>query len=76
MGQGLQDIWEKVSKACTLKKSQGGLIGVPVLWQFRQILESFDTGSIIQGEPIRSLPSKKKKKCVYEEMLPPEYKNV
>ena len=24
-------------------------MGVPVLWQFRQILESFGTGSIIQG---------------------------
>lgn len=47
-----------------------------VLWQFRQNSRSFDTGSIIQGEPIRSLPSKKKKKCVHEEMLLPEYKNV
>ena len=75
MGQGLQDTWGKVSKAYTLKKSQGGLIGVPVPWQFRQILESFDTGSIIQGEPMY-IGYKPSKKCIYEEILPPEYKNV
>ena len=48
-----------------MKKSQGGLIGVPVLWQFRQILESFDTGSIIQGAYMEVTEQKKKKKNVY-----------
>ena len=48
-----------------------------VLWQFSQILESFDTASIIQGAYLGDTkPKKKKKKCVYEEMLPPEYKDV
>ena len=47
-----------------MKKSQGGLIGVPVLWQFRQILESFDTGSIIQGAYME-VTEQKKKKNVY-----------
>lgn len=35
------------------------------------------TGSLIQGGPIWKLQSKNNnKKCVYEEMLPPESKNV
>lgn len=46
-----------------------------VLWQFSQILESFDTASIIQGAYLEATKPKKKK-SVYEEMLPPEYKNV
>ena len=58
-----------------MKETRGTLIGVPVLWQLRQILESFDIGSLIQGGPIWKLQSEKKK-CVYEEMLPPESKNV
>ena len=47
-----------------------------VLWQFSQILESFDTASIIQGAYLGDTKPKKKKKCVYEEILPPEYKDV
>ena len=61
MLQGLKDTWEKVAKACTVKETRGTLIGVPVLWQLRQILESFDIGSLIQGGPIWKLQSKKKK---------------
>ena len=37
---------------------------MPVLWQFRQILESFDTGSIIQGAYME-VTEQKKKKNVY-----------
>ena len=45
-----------------------------VLWQFSQTLESFDTGSIIQGAYLEA--TEPKKKSVYKEMLPPEYKDV
>lgn len=46
-----------------------------VLWQFSQTLESFDTGSIIQGAYLEATEPKKKK-SVYKEMLPPEYKKM
>ena len=41
-----------------MTESQGVLIGVTVLWQFRQILETFDTGRLIQGRPIWKLSTK------------------
>ena len=51
-----------------------GHIRMHVLWQFSQTLESFDTGSIIQGAYLEA--TEPKKKSVYKEMLPPEYNNV
>ena len=51
----------------------GALIAVPLLWQFRQILEYFDTWSLIQGGLFGSYQAKN---CVYEEMLPLKCKTV
>ena len=71
MAQELQDTREKVAKACTVKESLGVLIGVLVLWQFRQTLKSFDTGCLIQGRPIWKLLTKNTvhmKKCCLQNL--------
>ena len=71
MAQELQDTREKVAKACTVKESLGAIIGVLVLWQFRQTLKSFDTGCLIQGRPIWKLLTKNTvhmKKCCLQNL--------
>lgn len=56
-----------------MKESQGAVIAVPVLWQFKQILESLTQESCSRRGLFGSCRANK---CVYEEIFTPESKNI
>ena len=56
-----------------MKESQGALIAVPFLYNFKKIVESL-TQEVSFKEAL--FGSYRANKCVYEEILPPEPKNI